>query len=219
MVLALFAACRSEAPGSRGAVPDASVAAAPPAEPSSALTPAASATGAPVVAGSAPTLDAGEPSLFGADGKLLPQTEDEPKSDSPLFVRRLDLLFAAIVKGDAEIARPFFFPVEAYEVVKGIEKPAADWKARLWALFVRDVKRYHDALGPDPDKAKLVGFEPSANAKWMKPGAEGNLIGYHRMTRNKLLVTAADGKQHKLEITSLISWRGEWYVVHLNGFK
>ena len=28
-----------------------------------------------------------------------------------------------------------------------------------------------------------------------------------------------DGKERSFEVKSLISWRGEWYVVHLSGFK
>jgi hypothetical protein len=53
----------------------------------------------------------------------------------------------------------------------------------------------------------------------MKPGSEGNKIGYWRVLRSKLRYADAEGNQQSLEITSLISWRGEWYVVHVNGFE
>ena len=53
----------------------------------------------------------------------------------------------------------------------------------------------------------------------MKPGSEGNRIGYFRVLRSQLRFTLADGKTKDFELTSLISWRGQWYVVHLNGFK
>jgi len=33
------------------------------------------------------------------------------------------------------------------------------------------------------------------------------------------LIYEVKGKERSLEVTSLISWRGEWYVVHLTGFK
>ena len=52
----------------------------------------------------------------------------------------------------------------------------------------------------------------------MKPGREGNKVGYHRVLRSKLRFKLASGKERTLELTSLISWRGEWYVVHLSGF-
>ena len=53
----------------------------------------------------------------------------------------------------------------------------------------------------------------------MKPNSEGNRIGYYRVLRSRLKVNKPDGSEVALEITSMISWRGEWYVVHLHGFK
>jgi hypothetical protein len=29
----------------------------------------------------------------------------------------------------------------------------------------------------------------------------------------------SDAKERSFDVSSLISWRGEWYVVHLTGFK
>ncbi|MBM4360774.1 MAG: hypothetical protein FJ096_21920 [Deltaproteobacteria bacterium] len=52
----------------------------------------------------------------------------------------------------------------------------------------------------------------------MKPQSEGNSIGYHRVLRSHLIVADGAGKEHDFELTSMISWRGEWYVVHLHGF-
>jgi hypothetical protein len=161
-----------------------------------------------------------EPPLLDAQGKPLPQLEDEPSTESPLFRHHLELLVRAIATNDPEVARVFFFPREAYEQVKAIEHPGRDWEHRLWSLFKRDVGRYHRELGDGAAEAKLVRFEAQAPRKqWMKPGSEGNLLGYWRMTRNQLVLSGADGKERKLEVTSLISWRGEWYVVHLHGFK
>jgi hypothetical protein len=196
----------------------------------SAPAPTGSAPAAAVASGSASTSASGRaaapsatvvaPALLAADGTVLPQTEDEPTADSPVFQHNLGLLFRAIVNDDPEIARPFFFPVEAYKLVKAINEPESDWKHRLWKLFKRDVHRYHGKLGDDPQAASLVGFEPrSERKKWMKPHSEGNRLGYWRMTRNRLKLRDGGGKEHTVEITSLISWRGQWYVVHLNGFK
>lgn len=53
----------------------------------------------------------------------------------------------------------------------------------------------------------------------MKPGSEGNRVGYFRVLRARLRAEDERGKEHTFEVTSLIAWRGEWYVVHLNGFK
>ncbi|PIE05489.1 MAG: hypothetical protein CSA75_04465, partial [Sorangium cellulosum] len=88
-----------------------------------------------------------EPALHAEDGSLLPQTKEQPTGDTPRYHHHVDLLFKAIVKDDPEMAHSFFFPVEAYEKVKAIQKPARDWKNRLWRLFVRDIHAYHEKLG------------------------------------------------------------------------
>ncbi len=132
----------------------------------------------------------------------------------------MELLWQAIVADDPEIAKDVFFPVVAYEIVKDIEKPAADWKHRLMKAFSRNIHGYHKKLGEDASKAKLLGVDiDDKRVKWIEPGKEGNKKGYFRVTRNKLRYQDAEGNEKKLEITSLISWRGEWFVVHLDGFK
>ncbi|MBM4376497.1 MAG: hypothetical protein FJ095_15555 [Deltaproteobacteria bacterium] len=161
-----------------------------------------------------------DPPLRDAAGKLLPQTDERPRVDSPLFRRRLHDLVRAIETDDPELARSFFFPVEAYEVVKDIKEPAKDWRQRLFRAFGRHVHEYHRKLGDDAAGTRLVRLElDERRVKWMKPGSEGNLLGYHRITRSKLVVVDGAGKERTFELTSLISWRGEWCVVHLHGFK
>jgi len=160
------------------------------------------------------------PALRDRSGEPLPQTEERPSLDSPSFKRRIELLHAAIVKDEPQLATPAFFPVVAYEQVKDIAQPARDHKHRLLAAFAKNIRDYHRQLGKDPDKAKLIGLTPSTLApRWMKPGTEGNRLGYYRLLRSTLKIADARGTTHDFEVTSMISWRGEWYVVHLNGFK
>lgn len=161
-----------------------------------------------------------EPALVGSDGKPLPQTEDVPRTDSPAFLERMRRLVAAIRTDDPEVARSAFFPVVAYEQVKAIAHPARDWERRLFAAFARNVHEYHRSFGKSAGTLELVGVDvPEASSRWMKPGSEGNRIGYHRVLRSRLRVKDASGRERALEITSMISWRGEWYVVHLHGFE
>lgn len=88
------------------------------------------------------------------------------------------------------------------------------------AAFARNIAEYHKRLGSSAAGARWLRVEvPEASVKWMKPGSEGNRVGYHRVLRSKLVLGLADGKERAFEITSMISWRGEWYVVHLNGFQ
>lgn len=160
------------------------------------------------------------PILVGPDGGLLPQTEDEPAPTSAWFDAGVRALFRAIQRDDPAIAEPFFFPVAAYERVKDVKDPKRDWERRLMANFRRDVHDYSKRLGPNAGGARFVGFDlPKERVKWMKARSEGNRLGYFRVTRNRLRYETADGKPASLEVTSLISWRGEWYLVHLNGFE
>jgi hypothetical protein len=165
-----------------------------------------------------PSLD--EARLVDATGRTLPQTEDRPKVTSPACSRRAELVFQAIRDDRPELARQAFFPVVAYHEVKAIERPERDWQYRLWKNFERDVHEYHRQLGREASRAVFAGLEvPEAHARWMKPGSEGNKIGYWRVLRSELRYRNAEGRDRALEVTSLISWRGEWYVVHLHGFK
>lgn len=160
------------------------------------------------------------PALRDTNDNPLPQTNELPSFDSPWVKHSIDLLFAAIVADDATIASSAFFPLVAYEQVKAISQPARDWQHRLFAAFRRDIHEYHRQLGREPTKARLLGVESSGTRpRWMEPGSEGNKLGYHRLLRAELKLTDSTGRERRLEITSMISWRGEWYIVHLHGFK
>lgn len=198
---------------SSSAAPAVSVVAAPSA---SASTPAASAQASAPVA-----IDlAKHPELIDTGGKPLPQTDDRPSVDSPAFQRRLELLWKAIVQDDPSIASDVFFPRVAYAQVKDIKNPEADWKSRLLRAFERNIHEYHRELGDAPQAARLVRLEvDEKRVKLMERGKEGNKLPYHRVTRSQIHFVDGAGKERKLELTSLIAWRGEWFVVHLHGFK
>jgi hypothetical protein len=158
--------------------------------------------------------------LLDADGKPLPQTDERPSLSSPAFQQRVAAVARAIITGDAEPATAAFFPLVAYQQVKDIAKPERDYRFRLLANFKRDVLEYHHALGAAAAEAKFAGITVSErDAKWMAPGSEGNKLGYFRVLRSHLHFTLPAGRSRDFELTSLISWRGEWYVVHLHGFK
>jgi hypothetical protein len=171
-------------------------------------------------AGSATPAPAADEPLVDAEGKALPQTEDKPSTSDERFQRRMQLLARAIREDDPSVALPTFFPLVAYQQVKDVQKPERDWKLRLIAAFERNVHEYHKALGSNAKDAELASIDvPEDKARWMKPGSEGNRVGYFRVLRSQLRFKLPEGKTKDLELTSLISWRGQWYVVHLNGFK
>ncbi|MFO0546939.1 MAG: hypothetical protein U0271_01060 [Polyangiaceae bacterium] len=161
------------------------------------------------------------PQLFEADGKTpLGQIDTRPSTDSPAFKRRMELLWNAIVTDDPESADRAFFPAIAYEQVKDIKNPKSDWKNRLLKAFHRNIHGYHKKLGKHASELKFLGVEiDEPRAKLMGRGKEGNKLTYWRVTRSKIRYEDEKGKARSLELTSLISWRGEWFVVHLDGFK
>lgn len=139
---------------------------------------------------------------------------------SERFRRRMQHVADAIVTGDPSGALASFFPLVAYAQVKDVQKPERDYRYRLVANFTRDVREYHRALGADAASAQFLGVTvPEERAEWMKPGKEGNRLGYFRVLRSRLRFRLPSGAERSLELTSLISWRGEWYVVHLHGFE
>ncbi len=132
----------------------------------------------------------------------------------------MEKLAQAIREDQPDVAQGSFFPVLAYQQVKAVANPARDWEYRLMRNFKRDVHTYHQNLGRDAEQAKFLGVDvPEAQVRFMKPGTEGNRLGYFRVLRSRLHFEMPTGQKRALELTSLISWRGEWYVVHLNGFE
>jgi hypothetical protein len=234
--LLLGMACRGEPASSRVAPAAVAAVAEPEPAPSpvvqpSALKPGASTSAAALLA-PAPSASASgaidpiapgvadDPPLIGPDGSPLPQTEEKPSVNSERFRRRMKQLADSILTGDVERGRDAFFPLVAYAQVKDVQKPERDYRYRLMATFARDVREYHKALGKEPERAELLGVDvPEERAQWMKPGKEGNRLGYYRVLRSRLRFRLASGAEKSFELTSMISWRGEWYVVHLHGFE
>lgn len=155
----------------------------------------------------------------GPDPGTLPQTHDKPEASGAAFDARVAALWDAIVADDPDKALPAFFPVTAYEQVKAIGNAAGDWRRRLIAAYKRDIHALHKRLGDTPSDAKFVRADvPQDRARWVDPGEESNKLGYYRVYGTRIVFTL-DGKERSFDVSSLISWRGEWYVVHLTGFK
>ena len=161
-----------------------------------------------------------DPILFDEKGEPRPQTDELPIDGEPRFLARVELLCAAIIEGRSGRAYAAFFPIAAYRQVKDVADPDRDYRIRLLRHFDRDIEDYHRRVTKMHAPVKCSGIRiPQTQARWMKPGSEYNRIGYFRVLRSHLVLADADGNTTTLEVTSLISWRGQWYVVHLNGFE
>jgi hypothetical protein len=144
----------------------------------------------------------------------LPQTDALPPSTSPQFHVEMADLWQSVVTGNANLAMPAFFPLGAYAQLKAIPDPQADWHDRLVAAFTLDVVAAHDLLGTTAATAQLVSVNvPSQYAHWVTSGVCYNSIGYYEVPDARV-VYRVDGAVRSFGIASMISWRGQWYVVH-----
>jgi hypothetical protein len=153
-----------------------------------------------------------------AEGTLS-QTHEVPSLVSDTFRARSSALWQAIVRDDVDQGMPFFFPRDAYEKVKDVADPAVDWKNRLVAAYARDIHAIHAAASDSWSRAEFVSLDvPQGRARWVEPGEEWNKLGYYRVFGSKLRYRV-DSEEHAVPVKSLISWRGEWYVVHLSAIR
>jgi len=126
-------------------------------------------------------------------------------------------LWRGIVTDSVTAAMPAFFPRSAYVQVKAISHPAADFRDRLVSAFRRDIHAAHELLGPGAATALLVGVSVPKEWAWIPPGGCYNAIGYWHAPGSRLVYEEA-GHVRSFGIFSFISWRGEWYVVHMSGY-
>jgi len=149
----------------------------------------------------------------------LPQTHVlPPVRTSGLDVRMTELM-RAIATGNPTLGYPAFFPLAAYLQTKAGYGNDLDWHVRLLGHFDQDVATYHRELGPHAAAARLVGYTvDDTEAVWVLPGIEENKGPYWRVYYTSLTYSIG-AQQGSITINTMISWRGEWYVVHLIGFN
>ncbi len=121
-------------------------------------------------------------------------------------------IWLAVTTGDPDYARPAFFPEKAYEQVKAIADPESDWQDRLWYDFTLDLAAVHKLVGKNATLTKVV--TPTQYAQWIPAGACYNSTGYWHLPGSRL-VYREGGVTHSFGLASFISWRGDWYLIHL----
>jgi len=152
------------------------------------------------------------------DPGTLPQTDEKPTGTGAEFDSRMKVLANAIITNTPDTAVSAFFPVSAYKQTKKNTDPATDWKNRLIANFKVDVADANKRLGANARNAVFTGATVPATAVWVKPGEEYNIGPYWRVFKAQMNFTV-DGKNVQIPIESMISWRGQWYVVHLGKIR
>lgn len=155
------------------------------------------------------------PTTTTGDPGALPQTDALPSATSPQFQAAMQALFGAIVAGTPASAQVAFFPQSAYLQVKDIADAASDYQTRLVGEYDLDILAAHAELGAGAATASLTGVDvPMQYAHWVPPGTCYNGVGYYEVANSRMVYTVA-GVTRSFGIASLISWRGEWFVVHL----
>lgn len=143
------------------------------------------------------------------------QTGRVPSAHTACFRAVVRALWRAVRSGSSHGALYAFFPLRAYEHVKAIGDPRADYADRLLVDYRLDLAAAHALLGSDAHAARLVrAIVPEAYVHWVPPGACYNGVGYYEVP-NTRLVYRVGGRVRSFGIASLIAWRGTWYVVHL----
>jgi hypothetical protein len=148
------------------------------------------------------------------DPGRLPQTAVLPSSSTARFRARMAALWRGIVEDSPSAARPAFFPESAYEQVKQISNAAADYRDRLFGNYRADIHAAHVLLGRGASTARLVAVLVPRQWAWITPGYCYNRVGYWHAPGSRLVYRERGGTR-SFGIFSLISWRGERYVVHL----
>ncbi len=150
---------------------------------------------------------------------VLPQTAQLPSSTSAEFTARMQDLFQGVAILDLPNAVKSFFPLPAYLQVKALTDNSFDYADRLLLHFTLDLEAAHALLMSQGTSFSFVGMKvDAAHAAWIPPGACSNKLGYWHLPGSRLLYRA-NGILYSIGVLSLISWRGEWYVVHMGAIS
>ena len=147
---------------------------------------------------------------YAKDNKIL------PPPDSEEVQARAKLLWEAIVKNEPSVGDPFWFPKEPFIPLKDVKDPGKYWE-NLHKSYANDIAKLHRKR-KSWEGAEFKRFELGSTPKWVPPGDEANKIGYYRSFRGKLRYDL-EGTHYSLEVHTVISWQGRWYITHLSKFK
>lgn len=106
-------------------------------------------------------------------------------------------------------------PLAAYLQLNSIPDAQGDCQPRLVAELSLDLAAAHALIGSGTATAQLIQvIVPTQYAHWVIPGVCDNSIGYYEVP-NARVVYRVGAAERSFGIASMISWRGQWYVVHL----
>ena len=121
-------------------------------------------------------------------------------------------LFGAVVSDNAESVKNFFFPRDAFLILKGIAAPGA-YHDLLSRHYADDIHALHQSIA-NVAHAHFTRFEFSRRRTWQSVRSEANALPYWSVRHSKVHYEV-DGRAQEFEIRTLINWGPHWYVTHL----
>jgi hypothetical protein len=149
---------------------------------------------------------AGETGAADQDNRAKPPLTSQDLSE------RAEHLLRAIAENEPTLADDFFFPKEPFVPLKDVQDPAR-YHAQLLATFHRDIREIHSKRR-DWTGTTFAAFELGTPPTWVAPGKEYNKIGYYRTFHGKLRFRTGE-RTAEIDVGTIISWDGRWYVTHL----
>jgi hypothetical protein len=145
-----------------------------------------------------------------------PANKLRPPLTSADLEERAAHLLEAVAKKEPALADDFFFPKAPFIPLKDVADPGRYFD-QLLATYHHDVAALH-AERKDWSGVAFVSFELGTPPTWVAPGKEYNKIGYFRTFGGKLRYRVSD-KTKEINVSTIISWGGRWYVTHLSPIR
>ena len=164
----------------------------------------------------APVAAASSESAPPAESPPDPANKLRPPLTSADLEERAAHLLEAVAKKEPALADDFFFPKAPFIPLKDVADPGRYFD-QLLATYHRDVAALH-AERKDWTGVAFVSFDLGTPPTWVAPGKEYNKIGYFRTFGGKLRYRVGD-KTKEINVSTIISWGGRWYVTHLSPIR
>jgi hypothetical protein len=124
-------------------------------------------------------------------------------------------LLDAIKADDPKLAAGFFFPADAFDLVKDLPVPGR-YHRKLVAWYEEDIHAAH-ALTRDAGGLAFDRFE-LGRCRWIDKGVEGNRLPYWSCSRNAIHARAGERAQ-RFDVHVVINWGKCWYVTHMGPIR
>lgn len=151
-----------------------------------------------------------------APGESIPPHNRE-RGDIPgtsSAVEGAGLLLKAFAANDPSVAADFFFPADAFDLVKDLPVPGR-YHRKLVRWYEEDIKEARGRFASGEWKIENVEL---GRCRWKEPGTEGNKVAYWSC-RGNVVTARTEEKTRRFEINVLINWGERWYVTHLGPIR